>query len=128
MTNMNSAALNMSQNKLLDSSNRPSVSRGEPVERFLRVVRGRHKADIIITLGYDQRRFSELRRAIPAVTERVLARQLDALEQDGIISRHVHAQVPPRVDYALTEYGRSLCPLLKSIWKWDVTIGSQEES
>ena len=100
-----------------------SDSIGAPVERFVRIIRGRHKADIIIHLGKaagGRRRFSELRRAIPDISERVLARQLDELERDGVVERKVFAEVPPRVEYSLTARGRTLCPLLKQLWKWGV--------
>jgi len=99
---------------------------GAPVERFVRIIRGRHKADIIIHLGKavpERRRFSELRRAIPGISERVLARQLDELERDEVVERTVFAEVPPRVEYSLTPRGRTLCPLIKQLWKWGVGQG-----
>ena len=99
---------------------------GAPVERFVRIIRGRHKADIIIQLGKatpGRRRFSELRRSIPGISERVLARQLDELERDQIVERTVFAEVPPRVEYGLTPRGRTLCPLIKQLWKWGVGQG-----
>jgi DNA-binding HxlR family transcriptional regulator len=97
-----------------------SHSLGAPVEAFLRLIRGRHKADILISLGRERAtmRFGELRRGIPGVSERVLARQLDELERDGLVSRTAYAEVPPRVEYSLTPLGRTLCPLLKQIWRW----------
>lgn len=96
-----------------------SGSIGAPVEAFVRLIRGRHKPDIVIRLGKtDQLRFSELRRAIPGVSERVLARQLDQLEQDGVVERTVFAEVPVRVEYRLTSLGKTLCPVIKQIWKW----------
>jgi DNA-binding HxlR family transcriptional regulator len=92
---------------------------GAPVEAFVRVISGRHKADVVIALGKAGRlRFTELRRRIPGVSERALARQLRALEQDGIVARRVFAEVPPRVEYRLTARGSTLCPLLKQMWKW----------
>jgi DNA-binding HxlR family transcriptional regulator len=98
---------------------RPTI--GAPVESFVRLIRGRHKPDILICLGNNERlRFGELRRAIPRVSERVLARQLDELERDGVIARTAYPEVPPRVEYQLTPFGSSLCPLLKQIWKWGV--------
>lgn len=103
-------------------SERPD-SIGAPVERFVRVIRGRYKADVIIHLGQaadGRRRFSELRRAIPGISERALARQLDELERDGVVERQVFAEVPPRVEYRLTARGRTLCPLIKQLWKWGV--------
>ena len=92
---------------------------GEPVDAFVRLIRGRHKPDIIIRLGKTEcLRFAELRRAIPGVSERVLARQLDQLEHDDIIERTVFPEVPVRVEYRLTPLGRTLCPVIKQMWKW----------
>lgn len=96
----------------------PGDSLGAPIEAFLQLIRGRHKTDIVIMLGKGDRRFSELRKGIPRISDRVLARQLDALERDGIVSRTAFAEVPPHVKYSLTPRGRTLCPILKSIWKW----------
>lgn len=93
---------------------------GAPVEAFVRLIRGRHKPDILIHLGKARLRFSELRRAIPRVSERVLARQLDELERDGLIQRTVYPEIPPRVEYCLTPFGTTLCPIIKQIWKWGV--------
>lgn len=95
-----------------------SSSPGEIIEEFVRIVRGRYKPDIVISLGNGVRRFGELRRAIPHISERALARQLDALEKDGIVNRVAYPEIPPRVQYSLTAYGRTMCPILKSIWKW----------
>jgi DNA-binding HxlR family transcriptional regulator len=72
----------------------PDASIGAPVEAFIRIFRGRHKPDILICLGKGRYRFAELRRAIPGLSERVLARQLDELEHDGLIERTVYAEVP----------------------------------
>jgi DNA-binding HxlR family transcriptional regulator len=57
------------------------------------------------------------------VSERVLARQLDELERDGVVARTVYAEVPPRVEYELTPHGRTLCPIIKQMWKWGVEHG-----
>lgn len=106
--------------KRSDPSEPPSPSFGEPIDAFVRLIRGRHKADIVILLGKKDRRYSELRRSIPNISERALARQLDALERDGVVQRTAFAEMPLRVEYSLTPYGRTLCPILKSIWKWGV--------
>ena len=91
----------------------------------MRLIQGRHKSDILIQLGKKRHRFSDLRRAIPGVSERVLARQLDDLERAGLVERTVYPEVPPRVEYCLTPFGGTLCPLLKQIWKWGVRHTSQ---
>lgn len=93
-------------------------SLGAPIEALVRLIRGRHKPDILIRLNRGRQRFGELRRAIPGVSERVLSRQLDELERDGLVDRTVYPEVPPRVEYNLTPFGSTLCPILKQMWKW----------
>jgi DNA-binding HxlR family transcriptional regulator len=63
-------------------------------------------------------RFGEIKKHIPQITEKMLSIQLKALEEDGIIKREVYAEVPLRVEYSLTEFGKSLIPLLEAISKW----------
>ena len=63
-------------------------------------------------------RFSELERAIPGISEKMLTQQLRQLEADGIVARVVHAEVPPKVEYHLTEWGQSLCPALDKLLTW----------
>jgi DNA-binding HxlR family transcriptional regulator len=94
------------------------ASLGAPIEALVRLIRGRHKPDILIRLNRGRQRFGELRRAIPGVSERVLSRQLDELERDGLVDRTVYPEVPPRVEYSLTPFGSTLCPILKQMWKW----------
>ncbi len=82
------------------------------VDKALRMLEGRWKLLILFQL-FDKgiRRFSELERAIPAVTQKMLAQQLRQLEQDGIVSRKVYPEIPPKVEYSLTTpWGQSLCP------------------
>jgi DNA-binding HxlR family transcriptional regulator len=99
----------------------PGVSLGVPVEELVRLIRGRYKPDILIRLGkVDRLRFAQLRRAIPGLSDRALARQLDELERDGLIERTVYPEVPARVEYTLTPLGHALCPLIKQMWKWSV--------
>lgn len=83
------------------------------------MLEGRWKLVILFHLfGGKVLRFSDLERAIPGVSQKMLAQQLRALEQDGIVTRVVHAQVPPRVDYQLTEWGEALCPALDALLTW----------
>ena len=85
----------------------------------MRVFEGRWKFVILFHLfGGNVRRFSELRRAIPAVSEKMLIQQLRQMERDGIVRRFVHHQVPPKVDYSLTDWGQALCPALDALLKW----------
>ena len=73
---------------------------------------------IIMTLTGGTRRFSELRRMIDGISQRMLTHSLRGLERDGMISREVHPTIPPRVDYALTDLGRSLCVPVVALGEW----------
>lgn len=63
-------------------------------------------------------RFSELERAIPGVSQKMLTQQLRQLENDGLVRRIVHQQVPPKVEYILTDWGQALCPALDALLTW----------
>src|SRR5437588_8423842 len=73
---------------------------------------------VVTTLGEGPRRFNELRREIPSVSQRMLTLTLRNLERDGLVSRTVTPSIPPRVDYALTEMGRSLLPPISGLTHW----------
>jgi DNA-binding HxlR family transcriptional regulator len=91
----------------------------EGAELALKVLEGRWKMVIIFHLFVRPvLRFSELERAIPAISQKMLIQQLRQLERDGIVQRTVHPQVPPKVEYRLTEWGQSLCPALDALLTW----------
>src|ERR1043166_4426924 len=71
--------------------------------------------------GAPPLRLSDLERAIPGVSQKMLAQQLRQLERDGMVRRIVHAQVPPKVEYALTPWGQALCPALDALLTWRET-------
>ena len=73
---------------------------------------------VVSNLGDGPKRFNELRRRLPDVTQRMLTLQLRALEEDGIVARTDHGEVPPRVDYALTDYGWTLGPIIEAMVAW----------
>jgi DNA-binding HxlR family transcriptional regulator len=89
------------------------------VETAFRMLEGRWKMVIIFHL-FDREvlRFSELERAIPGVSQKMLIQQLRDLEGDGIVERTVYPQVPPKVEYRLTDWGRAMCPALDALLEW----------
>lgn len=89
-----------------------------PVEETLKVVGGKWKPVIIYFISTDVRRFGELSRLINGISKRMLTANLRELEDDKIISRKVYAVVPPRVDYSLTDVGRSLMPVINLMYEW----------
>jgi DNA-binding HxlR family transcriptional regulator len=91
---------------------------GCPVEATLDLIDGKWKAVILYHLLGDTIRFNELGRRLSRITQRMLTRQLRELEAAGLIHREIYAEVPPRVEYSLTELGRSLEPVIRSLWTW----------
>lgn len=89
-----------------------------PVETTLGVIGGKWKGVIIYYLLDGTKRFNELRRIYPQVTHHTLTLQLRELEREGIISRKVYNQVPPKVEYSLTEFGRTLEPMILLMKEW----------
>ena len=87
----------------------------------LSLIGGRWKPGILWRLVTGKMRYSELRKSLPDVSERILVLQLRELEKDGLIKRIVYAEVPPRVEYELTQAGMSMKPMLKSISDWGVS-------
>jgi DNA-binding HxlR family transcriptional regulator len=89
------------------------------VEDAMKLLEGRWKLVILFHLfGGKVLRFSELERAIPSITQKMLGQQLRSLAADGIVVRTAYPQVPPKVEYRLTPWGQSLCPALDAILKW----------
>ncbi len=91
---------------------------GCPMEACLEVIGGKWKGVILFHLLGGTKRFNELLRLVPGLTQRMLTRQLRELEDDRVILRKVYAQVPPKVEYSLTEFGRTLEPLLRGLQGW----------
>jgi len=88
-------------------------------EAVLRLIEGKWKLVIIFQLfGSGTLRFSKLERAIPAASQKMLIQQLRELEVDGIVMRKVYPQVPPRVEYSLTDWGQKMCPALDALLEW----------
>lgn len=97
---------------------------GCSVEAAISLIDGKWKCVVLFHLTGKTMRFNEIRRQMPEVTQRVLTRQLRELEEDGLIHREVYAQVPPKVEYSMTELGKSLTPILRALKTWgDKNIG-----
>ncbi|MCQ6563908.1 winged helix-turn-helix transcriptional regulator [Paenibacillus mendelii] len=94
---------------------------GCPVETTLDVIGGKWKGIILYQLFDGTKRFNEFRRINPGITQFMLTLQLRELERDGIIHREVYKEVPPKVEYSLTDFGRTLEPLILSMKAWGET-------
>lgn len=89
-----------------------------PVEATLDVLGGKWKANILRHLSSGSKRFGELRRLMPRVTQQMLTAHLRELERNGIVRREVFASVPPMVEYSLTPLGRQLAPVFDALYAW----------
>ncbi|RPJ37532.1 MAG: transcriptional regulator [Deltaproteobacteria bacterium] len=89
-----------------------------PVETTLLLIGDKWKVLILRDLIEGTKRFGELKRSINSISLKVLTQKLRAMEQDGLVLRKVYAEVPPKVEYTLTELGLSLKSVLNSMWKW----------
>ncbi|HIU63483.1 MAG TPA: helix-turn-helix transcriptional regulator [Candidatus Avacidaminococcus intestinavium] len=97
-----------------------------PVETTLNILSGKWKGIIMYHLLSGKKRFSELKKLIPAISFRTLTLQLRQLEKDGVVSRTVYAEVPPRVEYALTSLGETMRPIINSMYEWGIAYQSEE--
>jgi DNA-binding HxlR family transcriptional regulator len=86
--------------------------------RAVGMINGRWKLEILWLLSHGTRRFGELKRGLPGITQHMLTAQLRALERDGLIKRTIFAEVPPRVEYENTDAARRLRPIFVEIVKW----------
>lgn len=89
-----------------------------PVTSTMEVIGGKWKAMILFLIHKGVNRFGRLAGLLQGVSKRTLTKQLRDLERDGILHREVYAEVPPRVEYSLTEKGHSLLPIVKSLYEW----------
>ena len=96
-----------------------------PVNTTLSVIGGKWKVLILYHLIEQTQRFNELRRLLPEITQRMLTLQLRELEQDGLIHREVYPVVPPKVEYSLTEFGRTLLPVINAMHEWGQSYNQQ---
>jgi len=89
-----------------------------PVELVIDLISGKWKLLILRELMFGTRRFSQLQRAIPGITQKMLTKQLRELERSGLVSRKVYPEVPPKVEYSLTELGKSLKDIFDAMHRW----------
>lgn len=90
------------------------------MELTLDIIGGKWKPIIIWHLGKRPLRFNELKRTLPNITQKMLTQQLRSLEENKLINRHVFSQVPPKVEYSLTQLGESLLPILENLCEWAI--------
>jgi DNA-binding HxlR family transcriptional regulator len=96
-----------------------------PVETTLNIISGKWKGIILYRLLGDKKRFNELKKLIPNVTHRTLTLQLRELERDRVVKRTVYAEVPPRVEYELTDIGLSMSPIIEAMYDWGLNYQSE---
>lgn len=97
-----------------------------PVETTLTLIGDKWKVLILRDLLPGTKRFGELKKSIGSVSQKVLTAQLRDMEENGLVSRKVYAEVPPRVEYTLTELGYSLKPVLDALWNWGEEYKSKQ--
>ena len=95
-----------------------------PIDATLGIIGGKYKTIILYNLLKKTMRYSELQRIVPQATPKMLTQQLRELEKDGIIVRKVYPVVPPKTEYSITEYGKTLSPVLSSMYEWGKTYMS----
>jgi DNA-binding HxlR family transcriptional regulator len=107
---------------LIDNKEKIIILKGQEfhcaMDVTMKYIGGKWKTVVLWYLRKDKKRFSELRRLIPNITEKMLSLQLKNLEKDGIVGRQLYAEVPPKVEYFLTDFGKSLIPALEEIARW----------
>ncbi|MCM1115727.1 MAG: helix-turn-helix transcriptional regulator [Clostridium sp.] len=98
-----------------------------PVETTLTLIGNKWKVLILRDLMQGTMRFGELKKSIGTVSQKVLTAQLRDMESDGLLTRTVYPEVPPRVEYSLTDLGMSLKPVLDTLWTWGESYKARQE-
>jgi DNA-binding HxlR family transcriptional regulator len=99
-----------------------------PIDTFINAVKGKRKGTIILHLAQGDKRYGELLKLVTDISERMLTKQLKELEADGLISRTVYPEVPPKVVYSLTELGRGIHPVLEGMYKGGILFEKRLDS
>ncbi|WP_392564037.1 helix-turn-helix domain-containing protein [Orbus wheelerorum] len=92
-----------------------------PMAKLQKIIAGKWKVYILWILAHQTIRYGELHRELAGITQSMLTKQLRELENDGFIIRHIYNEVPPRVEYALSDLGRTFVPILKDLNQWGQT-------
>jgi DNA-binding HxlR family transcriptional regulator len=98
------------------------------IRESLSVLSSKWAVGVLLSLGDGSRRYHEILAELDPISEKVLTQTLRTMERDGLITRHVHAEVPPRVDYALTPLGATLAAPMRSLGNWALANGTRVES
>ncbi len=98
--------------------NKLEITKSCPVTRCMEIIGGKWKTVIIYLISMNINRFGKLQRSCEGISKQMLTKQLRELEKDGIISRKIFAEIPPRVEYSVTPKGETLFPILESMAKW----------
>lgn len=99
-----------------------------PIDTFINAVKGKRKGTIILHLHQGDKRYSELVKLLTDISERMLSKQLKELETDGLVRRTVFSEVPPRVEYSLTELGKEIHPFLKGMYKGGILLEKENDA
>lgn len=98
-----------------------------PMVIVQKLISGKWKILILWNLSHETLRFSDLKRKLPDITQKMLTNQLRSLEEDGLISRTVYPVVPPKVEYALTDIGKEMLPVLESMYSYGITYAQAKK-
>ena len=98
-----------------------------PFTNAMRVIGGKWKIVIVGHLMQGEKRFGELKREVKGITQKMLTQQLRELESDGIVHREIYKEIPPKVEYSLTEFGKSLGPIMKELWAFGKNVMERKE-
>lgn len=89
-----------------------------PINLIQKVIGGKWKISILWALSIQTRRYNEMLKLFPNITQTMMTRQLRELEKDGFVNRKVYAEIPPKVEYSLTPMGKKFVPILKQMYQW----------
>jgi len=99
-----------------------------PIDTFINTIKGKRKSTIILHLFQGDKRYSELVRLLPDISERMVSKQLKELEADNLINREIFPEVPPRVEYSLAKLGKEIHPFLKGMYKGGIIFENKIDS